>query len=479
MNRDEAITTQEPSRRPLCYQAGYLPVPLQTVPTESLEGVKLYIETQGSYTLYRNLSVGFGRRDHQRLLKAGVDFVYVSVQDHAAYYQTVEHALENIVADEELAQEKKAEIVYSTSMELANQIMLEPPSARDIGRTESLVQSTVHLIMQDDGAFRHLFEVSNHDFYTATHMVNVCSSVVYLAWKMGINNDRFLQNLGTGAILHDIGKLFVPPSLLNARGRLNVEQFEMLHTHVERGCAYLTEVADLTPEVLTVVREHHERLDGSGYPYGLEGNHISLAGRLAGIVDTLEAMTSVRPYREHTFSVEEALAYLKENSPEKYDEEIVGLFSELIEETVRGGKTGGKKPKQVLGSLVEDSYQDERCRRKHPRYFFRMQMPVHTLSRKGEEIVVGPAEKLIVHNVSRSGLGLLSPRVLQVDQNICVSVTLPGERRPTRLVAVVVHCVDHGDGWYTVGSRFHRTQPQAFIDEVRKLVMIREQSPVG
>ena len=476
MSETQAISSKERHCRPLCYQAGYLPVPLRTVPTESLEGVKLYIEAQDTYTLYRNLSVEFNRRDHQRLLNAGVEFVYVSVQDHAAYYQTVEHALANIVADENLQQEKKAEIVYSTSMELANQIMLEPPSVREIGRTENLVQSTVQLIIQDDGAFRHLFEVSNHDFYTATHMVNVCSSVVYLAWKMGINHDRFLQNLGTGAILHDIGKLFVPQSLLNARGRLNVEQFEMLHTHVERGCAYLTEVADLTPEVLTVVREHHERLDGSGYPYGLEGNQISIAGRMAGIVDTFEAMTSVRPYREHTFSVEEALTYLKENSPGKYDEDVVSIFTELIQETVRQGEPKAKKKPTAV---VEDTHEEGRCRRRHPRYYFRMQMPIHTLSRSGDEIVVGPAEKLIVHNVSRSGLGLLSPRAFKMDQNICASVTLPGEQKPTRLVAVVVHCVNHGDGWYTVGTRFHQMQAQAFINRVRKLVMMREQAPMA
>ena len=108
-----------------------------------------------------------------------------------------------------------------------------------------------------------------------------------------------------------------------------------------------------------------------------------------------------------------------------------------------------------------------------------MQMPIHTLSRSGDEIVVGPAEKLIVHNVSRSGLGLLSPRAFKMDQNICASVTLPGEQKPTRLVAVVVHCVNHGDGWYTVGTRFHQMQAQAFINRVRKLVMMREQAPMA
>ena len=163
------------NKRQICCQAGYLPVPLHCVPAESLAGLKIYLPGKGGYSLYSSVNLCFDSEDSRRLLESGVEFVYVSVKDHQAYYRTMENAIETIVADPDFQKEKKAEILYATSMELSNQLLAGPPGKEEVARTANLARATVQLIMNDKGAFGRLYEVFNHDFYTATHMVNVCS----------------------------------------------------------------------------------------------------------------------------------------------------------------------------------------------------------------------------------------------------------------------------------------------------------------
>lgn len=464
--------------RKLCHQAGYLPVPLSSVPHESLAELEVYLFNNRSYQLYRSTELSFDRKDYRRLIDSGVEFVYVSVRDHQAYYRTIEKSLEKIVADRKVQLERKSEILYSTSIELASQILAEPPRKKIIDRTENIARVTVELIIQDNDAFNRLFEVSNHDFYTATHMVNVCTSVVSLANKMGLTNRQFLQQLGTGAMLHDIGKIFIPSEVLNTQVELSEEQNTLIRSHVERGCEHLAKVTDLPPEVMAIVAQHHERMDGSGYPRGLKGDQISIMGRLAGIVDTFDAMTSVRPYREHTHSVEEALHYLEEHAPDKYDFQIVNAFNKLIRSALGLDNDNDCYPdKEYLGLSVSDESETSNLSgRKYDRCYFRLQALLRRIKRVNGNLTLDSAEKIIVHNISRSGLGLLSSQALKPDQNICVSISKSGSKKPGNLIAVVVRCVDHADGWFTVGAQFHSIQSPDAISDIKNSTFVRTPS---
>ena len=462
------------SGRGLCYQAGYLPVPLRNVPPEGLANLNLYLHHGRSYSLYRNIGLKFGMRDYRRLLDNGVDYVYVSVKDHQAYYRTIEKSLEKIVADPKTKLDRKSEILYSTGVELANHLMLEPPRKKEIDRAANIARSTVKLIMQDKNAFGRLFEVFNHDFYTATHMVNVCSTVVTLANKIGIVDQQILQKIGNGAMLHDIGKLFIPSEVLNIKGKLNKEQYKLIQTHVARGCEHLSEVANLPPETMAIVAEHHERLDGSGYPYGLEGDQISLMGRLAGIVDTFEAMTSVRPYREHTNSVEDALEFLQENAPDKYDQELVKVFTELIERTINPDDRRASYDNHTTLTALNRLESSNLSGRRHKRHYFRLQALLRKMEHIDGEWTFGTSERIIVHNISLSGLGMLSPQPLQIDDNISVSIPRKDSQRLPNLVAAVTRCVNHGDGWYTIGAQFHKMLEEKVLESFRRRTFARE-----
>lgn len=467
----------------ICYQAGYLPVPLVHVPPEGLARLEIYLfnPQNKSYSLYRHRDLPFGKKDYKRLMESKVDFVYVSVRDHQIYYRTMENVLSQIVADNKIQEEKKAEILYSTSMELANQLLAAPPGKEEIERTANLARSTVQLIMNDKGAFGQLFEIFDHDFYTATHMVNVCSVSISLALKMGLIQKHELQNLGTGALLHDIGKIFIPSEVLNSTDKITPEQYDLLKTHVQQGYDHLTNILDDLPdETAAIIAEHHERMDGSGYPKGLKNDQISPLGRLAGITDTFEAMTSVRPYRAHTFSVEEALQQLEDEAPAKYDLEIVHAFAALIETTIKTEPDNNDQQQQGTSPTTAASRiaSVDLGGPKHTQYYFRIPIIVRNIERVGGKLALGPNEKMIAHKISPISIGLLSPRSIPLDANIYIWSEKFTQINLSNLIAVVTNCRSHGDGWFTVEARFHNSQTAETIEQIRTITTVREISPL-
>jgi len=459
-------------KQDICCRAGFLPVPLGSVPLESLNGLELYIANGENYSLYRSIDLNFGTKDMQRLLESKVEFVYVSVHDHQAYYQTIENSIEKIIADPGLQKEKKSEILYATTIELSNQLLAVPPGREEINRTAKMARATVEMILKDKNAFSRLYEAFSHDFYTATHLVNVCGLTISLAQKMGLMDASVLQQIGMGGMLHDIGKIFIPDKILNKLEPLNNEEFETIKAHVDRGREHLGKVMEMSPEIVAIITQHHERMDGSGYPQGLKHDELSAMGRLAGIVDTFDAMTSVRPYREHTHSVEEAMDYLEGAAPEKFDREVVHAFGRLMENStaIKDEKSGKSRIKLS---------QSDPNKPKHLQYYFRMPITVKRVGHIKERLVVGSKEKVIAHKISCLNIGLLSPRPFALDQNILISAPQLEAIKLDKLLAVVTQCRDHNDGWYTVTAQFPKPQSAQVIDQIKTIIAVREVSSLA
>jgi putative two-component system response regulator len=144
--------------------------------------------------------------------------------------------------------------------------------------------------------------VEAKDAYTAGHIERVSSLAVAIAGHMGFDEATRAQ-LYRGGILHDIGKIGVPDSILNKAGKLLPEEFAHLRRHPDTGERICRSLKTLQP-VLDLIRHHHERLDGSGYPDGLAGSDISQPARVLAVCDVYDALTSQRPYRSAMTSCE-------------------------------------------------------------------------------------------------------------------------------------------------------------------------------
>ena len=145
---------------------------------------------------------------------------------------------------------------------------------------------------------------------------------------MGIPNQE-LRHIHHGALLHDIGKMVVPDSILLKKGELTEEEWAVVKMHPLRAKELLENIPFLKP-AMDIPYRHHERWNGTGYPDGLSKKDIPLSARIFAIVDVWDAITSDRPYRQ-AWSKEKSLAYIREQSGILFDPQIVQVFLELID----------------------------------------------------------------------------------------------------------------------------------------------------
>jgi PAS domain S-box-containing protein len=165
------------------------------------------------------------------------------------------------------------------------------------------------------------------DMETEGHSRRVVDLTLQLARMMGMMGKE-LANVRRGALLHDIGKMAIPDSILQKTGSLSEEEWEVMRQHPVYAYDWLSSI-DFLRTALDIPFCHHEKWDGTGYPRGLQGNQIPLAARIFAVVDVWEALTSDRPYRK-AWTEEKALSYIQENSGSHFDPEIVKVFNALL-----------------------------------------------------------------------------------------------------------------------------------------------------
>lgn len=171
--------------------------------------------------------------------------------------------------------------------------------------------------------------IEKRDPYTAGHQWRVALMVVEIAREMGLSPDR-IEGLRLGAMVHDVGKIYVPVEILTRPGLLSDLEFALIKTHAQVGCDILQSVHFPWP-VAEMILQHHERMDGSGYPRGLKGDEILLEARIIAVADVLEAMASFRPYRP-ALGLEQGLTEIRLKAGSLYDAEVAAACLRLFEE---------------------------------------------------------------------------------------------------------------------------------------------------
>ncbi len=221
---------------------------------------------------------------------------------------------------------KHALRVHSTTKKFINKIMsnIQQGNDIDVKEAKALVSNMTKNIMQNPMSLIWLTQLKNRDEYTAEHSLNVCILALFFGRSLGLNIAQ-LNNLGLGALLHDIGKLRVPLEILNKPDRLTEKEFEIMKKHALLGYEILKSKDEINDEALSVVQQHHERVDGHGYPFGLNDENIGLYSKIVKIVDVYDAVTSKRPYQGEV-SPHHALNCIYSDRNGAFDEKLVEKF---------------------------------------------------------------------------------------------------------------------------------------------------------
>ncbi|HLV09367.1 MAG TPA: HD-GYP domain-containing protein [Halanaerobiales bacterium] len=191
------------------------------------------------------------------------------------------------------------------------------------------------MVLKAKGSLIHSFMkiLQLYDNYTGDHSKNVAELAKKIAVYMGLEQD-LVNKVYLAGLVHDIGKVIIPRSILNKTGHLTACEFEKIKEHPGWGYEILKESKQLS-SVAEIVLYHHERWDGEGYPEGLSGNSIPLFSRIIAVADAWDAMTSARPYRR-PLSFDEAVSELLNNKGEQFAPEVIEVFYQIIKEDQDG-----------------------------------------------------------------------------------------------------------------------------------------------
>lgn len=170
--------------------------------------------------------------------------------------------------------------------------------------------------------------VEKKDMYTHSHIQRVKDYAVKIGNKINLSKER-IENIAFAALFHDIGKVNVPDEVLNKPGRLTEEEFEFIKKHPCDGVSLVDKT--YYKYIGKIIEQHHERLDGSGYPMGLKGDEILIEAKIIAIADTYDAMTTDRPYRKG-LSPQIAIDELKRLRGIHYEKKLVDVFIDILKE---------------------------------------------------------------------------------------------------------------------------------------------------
>jgi HD-GYP domain-containing protein (c-di-GMP phosphodiesterase class II) len=362
-----------------------------------------------------------------RLIEQGVKFLHVPVQQRRAYQRMLADRLNRVFHDSNTVCSERARIIRAACAQVIEDVLLFPANAATIAGVCEISKQFARWSTEHPEQFAYLLDMSGHDYFTATHMVNVGVGCCLLANELLPGHLDLLEAMVQGGLLHDIGKRGVPEEILNKEGNLAPSEWETVRTHPFNGFTELNTHSSVPEAVLEMVRDHHERPDGRGYPNGVGGDDLSVAARLCAVVDAYDAIVTARPYRGPT-PPEETLGIMQQGAGAQFDRRVLEAWIRIVERLI------DEDPERVSGfacpslpqsladllqsapaTVTDDDSADvpsltEDQRRRHPR--FPCNAPVRArFVWQGKRCPVPPDEwftpRLV--DISRGGMQLQTP----------------------------------------------------------------------
>lgn len=249
-----------------------------------------------------------------------------SVSDYEQYRQCVYETTTEL--EEEL---KKAHVIYENVSEKTEQVFedLKKDKQLDLISLKLSIKSTVDSIIRNPTAMSLLVQLRKSDNYNYSHALGTSIWCAQFGRHLGLKKED-INILALGGMLLDVGKLKLPESLTTSSEKYSLKDMESIRRHVTLGIKLLKQSEGLDRIILEMVATHHERADGSGYQLGLSNDKIPLFGRIAGIVDSYDAMTSKRKFTDKTFTPHEAMNELYNMRGKQFQTELVEQFIQTV-----------------------------------------------------------------------------------------------------------------------------------------------------
>lgn len=325
-----SVVAETSGARSSIERTDYLPVGVDTITasTELPFDLFMRVDPKSPPILYRERRLALETDDLDRLNEQDLTTLYIRVADHIAYR---DYLIETILQNRDVPAPRRFHV-----LKIANRAVFQ--SAFGHRNPNKVVQFAAEygdeladIISDKDLATSEVLALMEHDYYTYTHATNVSVLCLLVAKQLGLGAQDGIVALASGAVIHDIGKRHIAPSLLNERKPLTSEQRATIQEHPASGFKELCARHDLLWGQLMMVYQHHERWDGRGYPVGFVGDEIHPWARICAVADVYDAMASARPYRG-ALPESKVWEVLEGGCNREFDEEFVKALRAVVKQ---------------------------------------------------------------------------------------------------------------------------------------------------
>jgi len=307
----------------------YVPISVATLlPTESV-GLDLFQQEQDSdrVVLYRGSEYPLSINDLDRLRGRGVHRLYISKESRTVY-QSYLRTIATTKDTGSIPFAARAGALAEVVRDVLESSFKSDNVDRTVKAADQLGGLAADIVTNDEFAAGDLFQVLHHDYATFSHSTNVAFYCGILAAELGYSKAD-IKLITTGGLLHDLGKLEIDEAILCKPGKLDESEFRQIQSHPLTGFRKLARRDELVEGQLMMAYQHHERIDGKGYPVGCYGSEMHPWAKLCAVVDVFEALTSHRPYRK-PMPRSKALVLQQRDDGTHFDSEMLRCWKTII-----------------------------------------------------------------------------------------------------------------------------------------------------
>jgi HD-GYP domain-containing protein (c-di-GMP phosphodiesterase class II) len=313
--------------------ADYTAVPAAILYALTDTRINIYIadESNKCPILFRAGDYCLTREEWNQLGQGKVRRFYVRKSDWRLFSTELNTGLDAFLEREEIPISQRVTVLQTASLDHFQTAYRSLKVDAAIEESQRFGQRISQLLRLENVLPKDLFALCRHNANAMTHVLNVVVYSAVLAKEMHYSSED-LTSIAIGAMMHDLGKRFIPAYILAQPGPLNPAEKQIVQLHPQKGYVDLVSEHRLSRDQLMIVYQHHERINGEGYPVGLSGEEIHPWAKICAVADVFEALTGNRPYRK-AYSLEQSLQYLERMSCTQFDREIVQCWIRAMKKT--------------------------------------------------------------------------------------------------------------------------------------------------
>jgi response regulator RpfG family c-di-GMP phosphodiesterase len=292
----------------------------------------------GEPLLNRHTEYGLAQSNFEALNDGGVDALLVRAEDLGRAEMILEDKLCEVLGDPRLLPDQKASCVQHVGASVAGALLDAPTASANTERASNVLDVVIDSLLTDRCVAESLLKITDHHSTTASHMFSVSVLAMMLAAEAFGYDEALLREIGLAGLLHDLGKTLIPQEVLNKAGQLDHAELQMIRQHPVDAVRIIGDSPSVSTMVRQMILQHHERMDGSGYPIGLPGSKLLPGSKILAIVDTFHALIGRRTYRS-ALQPTDAHRIIGHHVGKHFDAELYASWNVVFRRSWQAGHT--------------------------------------------------------------------------------------------------------------------------------------------